>query len=208
MQSGRTPLQHLSKKKYWSDTECAAHQEVQDKRELAYHHQLPQLRILKQKEQQVTLKGILADPYEYSFYSDFKSPIEDVVEKINKSLTLFTIFGIFIAALGLLGLSAFMVEQKTKEIGIRKAMGASVQEILSIITKQFFKLILIANLIALPISYLIHNYAGNFFTIKTSGDIFVFIFVFLFIFSISFLIIYLVTIKAARANPAKSLRYE
>jgi ABC-type antimicrobial peptide transport system permease subunit len=147
-------------------------------------------------------------PYEYTFYSDFLSPVEEGIENLNKQLTFFTMFGIFIAVLGLLGLSAFMVEQKTKEIGIRKAMGASVHKIISIITKQFFKLILIANLIALPISILIHSYSGNFFTVKTSGDSFVYIFVFLFIFLLTFVIIYAVTIKAARANPARSLRYE
>ncbi|NOQ24709.1 MAG: FtsX-like permease family protein [Bacteroidales bacterium] len=147
-------------------------------------------------------------PYEISYYSDYKSPIEEGMKNMNNSLTFFTLFGVFIAALGLLGLSAFMVEQKTKEIGIRKAMGASVQKIVSIITKQFFKLILIANLIALPISFIIRSYAGKFLTVKANGDIFIFAGVFVFIFAIAFAIIYLVTIKAARANPARSLRYE
>ncbi|MDA3953753.1 MAG: FtsX-like permease family protein [Bacteroidales bacterium] len=147
-------------------------------------------------------------PYEFSFYSDFKSPVDEGIENLNKQLIFFTSFGMFIAALGLLGLSAFMVSQKTKEIGIRKAMGASVKKILIIMTKQFFKLILIANIIAIPISYFINKYAASFFTTQAEGDIFVFLFVFLFIFLIAFLIIYAVTIKAARANPAKSLRYE
>jgi putative ABC transport system permease protein len=149
-----------------------------------------------------------AYPFEYSYYSDYKSPIDEFFKNFNDSLMFFTIFGILIAALGLLGLSAFMVEQKTKEIGIRKAMGASVNKIVSIITQQFFKLILIAYLIALPICYLIYNALRKFMTVKSSGDIFIFIGVFLIIFSIAFLIIYLVTIKAARTNPAKSLRYE
>jgi len=147
-------------------------------------------------------------PYEYTFYTDFTSLVEEGIENLNKQLIFFTMFGVFIAALGLLGLSAFMVEQKTKEIGIRKAMGASVSKIISIITKQFFKLILIANIIALPLSYLIHNYASNFFTMRTNGDVFVYAFVFLFIFFVAFVIIYLVSIKAAKANPATSLRYE
>jgi ABC-type antimicrobial peptide transport system permease subunit len=147
-------------------------------------------------------------PFEYTFYSDYKSPIETAVDGINEALIFFTIFGIFIAALGLIGLSAFMVEQKTKEIGIRKVMGASVQKIVSIITNQFFKLILIANIIALPIAYLIHSYGINFLTVTAKGNAFIFIFVFVFIFVVAFGIIYLVTIKAARANPAKSLRYE
>jgi ABC-type antimicrobial peptide transport system permease subunit len=147
-------------------------------------------------------------PYEYTFYSDYKSPVEEGIENLNKQLVFFTIIGLFISILGLLGLSAFMVEQKTKEIGIRKALGATVGKIVSIITKQFFKLILISNVIALPLSYLIYNYASSFFTIKTTGDIFVYPTVFLFIYLLAFIIIYSVTIKAARTNPAQSLRYE
>jgi ABC-type antimicrobial peptide transport system permease subunit len=147
-------------------------------------------------------------PYECSYYSDYKSPIEEGMKNMNNSLTFFTIFGVFIAALGLLGLSAFMVEQKTKEIGIRKAMGAGVQQIVSIITKQFFKLILIANIIALPLSFFVRSYAGKFFTVKTNGDILIFAVVFVFIFVIAFAIIYLVTINTARLSPAKSLKYE
>jgi ABC-type antimicrobial peptide transport system permease subunit len=147
-------------------------------------------------------------PYEISYYSDYKSPVEEGMKNMNNSLTFFTLFGVFIAALGLLGLSAFMVEQKTKEIGIRKAMGASVQKIVAIITKQFFKLILIANIIALPISFVISNYAKKFFTVHTRGDFLVFALVFIFIFIIAFIIIYAVSIKAARVNPSRSLRYE
>lgn len=147
-------------------------------------------------------------PYKYSFYSDFQSPIEEAMGSLNQSLIFFTSFGIFIAILGLLGLSAFMVEQKTKEIGIRKALGASVNKIVLIITRQFFKLILIANVIALPISYLIYSYASKFLTVKANGDVLMFIMVIIFIFLISFFIIYAVTIKAAKANPARSLRYE
>ena len=147
-------------------------------------------------------------PYEYLFYSDFKSPAEEGIDNLSKQLVFFTFFGVFIAVLGLLGLSAYMVEQKTKEIGIRKAMGASVQKILSIITWQFLKLILIANIIALPIAFAIHNYVKQFLTVNTTGDSFVFVFVFIFIFILAFLIIYFVTIRAAKANPAQSLRYE
>ncbi len=147
-------------------------------------------------------------PYEYLFYSDFKSPAEEGIDNLSKQLVFFTFFGVFIAVLGLLGLSAYMVEQKTKEIGIRKAMGASVQKILSIITWQFLKLILIANIIALPIGFAIHNYVKQFLTVNTTGDSFVFVFVFIFIIILAFLIIYFVTIRAAKANPAQSLRYE
>ena len=147
-------------------------------------------------------------PYEYLFYSDFKSPAEEGIDNLSKQLAFYTFFGVFIAVLGLLGLSAYMVEQKTKEIGIRKAMGASVQKILSIITWQFLKLILIANIIALPIGFAIHNYVKQFLTINTTGDSFVFVFVFIFIIILAFLIIYFVTIRAAKANPAQSLRYE
>lgn len=147
-------------------------------------------------------------PFNVSFYSDFQNPLEKGIKSLSQSLVFFTLFGLFIAVLGLIGLCAYMVEQKTKEIGIRKAMGASVFRILASITKQFFKLILIANLIAIPLSYLIYHFARNYFTVKTTGGIFVLTGVFIFTFLIAFIVIYLITFKAAKANPAKSLRYE
>ncbi len=147
-------------------------------------------------------------PYEFLFYSDFKSISEEGIGRLSKQLAFFTVFGVFIAVLGLLGLSAYMIEQKTKEIGIRKAMGASVRKVLSITSWQFLKLILIANVIALPIGFAINRYVKQFLTVNTTGDFFVFLFVLVFIFIIAFSIIYAVTIRAARVNPAQSLRYE
>ncbi len=147
-------------------------------------------------------------PFNCSFYSEFATPIEKTLKSFNNSLTFFTIFGVLIAALGLLGLSAFMVEQKTKEIGIRKAMGASISKVVSIISGQFLKLILIAHLIAVPLSLLVYTRLRKFMNVKSTGDIFIFGGVSLFILLLATIIIYAVTIKAARANPARSLRYE
>lgn len=147
-------------------------------------------------------------PFKWSLYTEFATPIEETLKSFNNSLTFFTIFGVLIAALGLLGLSAFMVEQKTKEIGIRKAMGASISKVVSIISKQFLRLILVAHFIAVPLSLLVYVNLRKFMTIKSKGDIFIFGGVSLFIFLLATIIIYAVTIKAARVNPADSLRYE
>ena len=131
-----------------------------------------------------------------------------MVVKVGTVFNYFTILTIFIACLGLFGLSSFTAEQRTKEIGIRKVLGASVPEIIALLSKEFLKWIIIACVIACPISYLVMNsWLSNFASrINIGLDIFLFS-------AILALIIALVTvsyqaIKAATTNPVDSLKYE
>jgi putative ABC transport system permease protein len=117
-------------------------------------------------------------------------------------------FAIFIASLGLLGLSLFATLQRTKEIGVRKVLGASVSNIVLLLSKDFIKLVLVAILIATPIAwYVLHNWLQDFaYHITISWWVFV-------LSGITAVIIALTTIsfqaiKAANANPVKSLRSE
>jgi putative ABC transport system permease protein len=121
---------------------------------------------------------------------------------------IFSFLAIFIACLGLFGLAAFVTEQRTKEIGIRKALGASIPEIVVLLSKQFTKWVLIANIIAWPLAYYIMNKWLENFAYRMEISYWVFI-----LSGFSALVIALITIsvhavKAARVNPIKSLKYE
>ena len=118
------------------------------------------------------------------------------------------VLAIFVACLGLFGLSTFMAQQKTKEIGIRKALGASVSSILILLSKEFLKWLFVANLIAIPISYyLVQKWLQDFaYRMEISWIIFL-------IAGVVSLVVALITVtfqsvKAALANPVDSLKYE
>lgn len=147
-------------------------------------------------------------PFEINFYDDFKSPTETGLKRLNDSLVFFALFGVFIAILGLIGLVVFITQQKTKEVGIRKAMGASISSITYLISKEFLRLIIIANCIAIPISYLVVMLVRKFITVESKSVLFVYIIVVVSVFTISFLSIFTNALKSALANPTKSLRYE
>jgi putative ABC transport system permease protein len=122
----------------------------------------------------------------------------------------FSILAIFIACLGLYGLAAYTAERRTKEIGIRKVMGASTKDIIQILAWQFSKPVLIANAIAWPVAfYVMQNWLQS-FQYRLGND---FILVVLILASIFALILAWLTVasrafKVARANPIKALRYE
>lgn len=129
-------------------------------------------------------------------------------QMIKKLTALFSILAVFIAGLGLLGMITFMTESRTKEIGIRKVLGASVVGIIRLLTHEFVILIIIANLIALPMAYYIMNrWLENYvYRIDISWTVFA-------ISGLGALLIALITIsfqtvKTALANPVKSLKYE
>ncbi len=120
----------------------------------------------------------------------------------------FTILTIFIACLGLFGLASFATEQRTKEIGIRKILGASVPGIIMLLWRQFGKLILIGNIIAIPLAYyILHKWLQN-FHYRISIGVEIFLLSTVMIVAIAVLSISYQSIKAAVANPVDSLRYE
>ena len=119
-----------------------------------------------------------------------------------------TILAIIISAMGLYGLSSFTAEQRTKEIGIRKVLGASVSQIMKMLTKDFIKLVLIANIFAWPITYLLaKNWLSN-FSYQIDMPIMPYVFA-----TILALIIALLTVStqaylAANSDPVNALKYE
>ncbi len=115
---------------------------------------------------------------------------------------------IFIASLGLFGLASFTAEQRTKEIGIRKALGASVSEIILLLSKEFTKWVLVANIIAWPIAYLAMNRWLQNFAYRINIGLGTFILAALLALVIALLTVGYQAIRAARVNPVDALRYE
>ncbi|NOQ25579.1 MAG: FtsX-like permease family protein [Bacteroidales bacterium] len=147
-------------------------------------------------------------PFEYKYLDDEIATMYGDTEKTAKAFTLFVIIALLISTAGLFGLSAFTVEQKTKEIGIRKALGASTKTVFLLLNKTFTKWVIISIFIGSPIAYyLMSKWLTNFaYHIKPNILIFIsagFVILFIAQFTVTFH-----TIKTARANPVDSLRYE
>ena len=117
----------------------------------------------------------------------------------------FSILAVFIACLGLLGLSSFTTQNRRKEIGIRKINGASTLELVALLTKDFSLLILI---IATPVAYYFSNLWLDNFAYKTEIGVSIFIFAGLISLLLAVLTVSYHTVKAAMTNPINSLRYE
>ncbi len=120
----------------------------------------------------------------------------------------FTFLAILISCIGLLGLSAYMINQRVKEIGVRKVLGSSTFQIITLLTKEVLRLIIIAGLIATPIAfYWMNNWLHN-FAYATSVNIFIFVGALLSAVLIGVSVVGVQSLKAAQANPVESLRDE
>jgi len=120
----------------------------------------------------------------------------------------FTIIAISIASLGLLGLSAFMAEKRTREIGVRKTMGSSNMEIIQLMVRQFAWLIIISMIIAIPISvYLMNGFLQD-FAYRIDLAWYIFAIPAVFVLLIAVLTVGTQALKASRTHPAVCLRYE
>lgn len=148
------------------------------------------------------------DPMQYYFIDeDFEQMY--LQEKQNAQLAvIFSIIAIFIAALGLFGLTSFTVEQKTKEIGVRKAMGSSVAGIYLVISKEIFILISISAVIAWPLIYLIANRWLENFYFRINPGVMSFLAGLMIAILVAIITISYRIMKAASVNPAQSLKYE
>ncbi|PWK77365.1 putative permease [Mucilaginibacter oryzae] len=158
--------------------------------------------------QDVWSRFVPEQPFAYTFLDDGYNKLYHAEQRSSTLITAFAGIAIAISAMGLLGLAAFAAEQRVKEIGIRKVLGASIQSIIRLLSADFLKTVLIANLIAFPVAwYLMNKWLQDFaYRIHISWWIFAAA-------AIAALLVALVTvsiqsIKAALANPVKSLRSE
>ena len=147
-------------------------------------------------------------PFRYTYLDQKFGALLRQQENFGTMFLFLTILAIIISAMGLYGLASYTAEQRTKEIGIRKVLGASVSQIMNMLTKDFIKLVLIANIFAWPITYLLaKNWLTN-FSYQIDMPIMPFIFA-----TILALIIAIITVSsqaylAANSDPVKALKYE
>jgi len=147
-------------------------------------------------------------PFQYSFLDEDFSRMYANEQRLGKTFGVFAALAIIIACLGLFALTAFTAEQRTKEIGIRKVLGASVSSIVLLLSKEFGKLIVIAFLLASPLAWFAVNWWLKNYTFKVEIGIQVYVLAGGFAFLIAWITMGYQSIKAATSNPVQSLRSE
>ena len=147
-------------------------------------------------------------PFDYAFLDQSFDTHYRAEETLNEIFSYFTVLAIFIACLGLFGMASYSAEQRTREIGIRKVLGATVPGIVYILSREMILLLVFANIIAWPLAYLgLQNWLQNFAYAIDIG-FFPFILSAALVFAVGFLTIAYQAIKAALTNPIDAIRYE
>lgn len=149
-----------------------------------------------------------SQPLDYVFFDDNFTRLYNTEIQAGKTFSAFAALAIIIAGLGLFGLASYVTAQKTKEIGIRKVLGASVPGIIFFLNREFLIKVLVANLLAWPVAYFaMHKWLQN-FAYRVDISLWVFLGSAALAFVISLLTVSYQTLKAAKTDPVKSLRYE
>jgi putative ABC transport system permease protein len=147
-------------------------------------------------------------PFDYAFIDDLFNRIYSPLRFIGSILDAFTGLALFISCLGLFGLASLLTEQRRKEVGIRKVLGASASGILALLSRKFVLTVLAANIIAAPVSYFVARQFLNFFVYRTEIDPLVFLAAASVTFAVALATVSFQVLKTARVNPADCLRYE
>jgi len=147
--------------------------------------------------------------FEYFFVDENFDALYNSEERLSQVITFFAFIAIFVACLGLFGLASYTAEQKTKEIGIRKVLGASVGSIMFQLSRNFIKWVFLANVIAWPLTYIVlKNYWLSHFPFRVRMSLLTFFAAGLIALFIALITVSFQSIKAALANPVDSIRYE
>jgi putative ABC transport system permease protein len=156
-----------------------------------------------------TWKTLFPDtPFEYHFVDEAYDKLYRSEQRMGSLFNYFTVLAVVISCLGLFGLASFMAEKRTKEIGIRKVLGASITGIIILLNKQFTKWVLIANIVAWPIAYYAMSKWLQGFAYRINLGIWTFALAAVVALVIAVITVSYQSFKAALANPAESLRYE
>ena len=153
-------------------------------------------------------KYTIQEPFSFSFLDERFNATYESEQKTGKLLGIFAGLTILVACLGLFGLATFTAEQRTKEIGIRKVLGASVSGVVALLSKDFLKLVLLAFIIASPIAWYAMDKWLQDFAYRINISVWVFIVTALIAVVITIITVSFQAIKAAMVNPVKSLRME
>jgi len=165
------------------------------------------------QEALATLKGVWSEyasgfPFHYEFLGDIYERMYQSDRQTKILFGYFTYLAIIISCLGLLGLAAFAAEQRTKEIGIRKTLGATVSGLIMLLTREFLVLLAIANLAAWPLAFYIMQNMLKRYAYKAGMNIWMFVLAGILTLFITLATVSFQALRAARANPVESLRYE
>ncbi len=148
------------------------------------------------------------EPFEYHFMDEFMERIYASERRTGKMLGVFSLLAIFVACLGLFGLSASVVQSRTKELGVRKVLGASTPHLVMLLSREFLLLILLASVVAWPIAYyLMHDWLSG-FAYRTSLNVVPFVVSAILAIIITSLTVSIQAIRAAQGNPIEALRNE
>lgn len=147
-------------------------------------------------------------PFDYNFFDDLFDRVYRMEHRLGAIFRVFSTLAVFIACLGLFGLSAFTAEQRTKEIGVRKVLGASHKSIFVLLSKEFTKWVLIANFFAWPAAYLAMNTWLRSFAYRTPLALWIFALATGLATAVALGTVTTQTLKLASTNPADVLRYE
>ncbi|MBX2955099.1 MAG: ABC transporter permease [Cyclobacteriaceae bacterium] len=153
-------------------------------------------------------KKTISASFEYTFLDQHLAGLYKSEQNLARVVLLFSALAIFIACLGLYALAAFTTEQRTKEIGIRKVMGASVPQLISLLSKDFLKLVVVAIAVSIPVGYYLMSEWLEGFAYKTSIGISVFILAGSLSLLIAWITVSFESVKASLSNPVNSLRNE
>jgi ABC-type antimicrobial peptide transport system permease subunit len=149
-----------------------------------------------------------AFPFQFNFLDQQLAKLYQSEQKIGNIFNLFALLGIFISCLGLYGLSAFMAEQRTKEIGVRKVLGASIASLIYLMTNGVTKLLLLAICIAIPLAWYAAQQWLTGFAYHIDISWVIFAIAALAVLATAWLIAGVESVRAAMANPVKSLKAE
>lgn len=147
-------------------------------------------------------------PFEFNFLDRILDSLYRTEQNIGATVRYFTVLAIFISCLGLLGLASFLAEKRTKEIGIRKVLGASTRKILLLLQKEFIFLVLFSSVISFPVSWYIMNNWLNDFAYRTKIEWWIFPASGIAALLIAVITVSYQTLKAAKSKPADTLKYE
>jgi putative ABC transport system permease protein len=153
-------------------------------------------------------KQFEGNPFRYSFMDENFNSLYKKEDKFSSTIQFFSALAVFIACLGLLGLSSYSTESRRKEIGVRKVNGATTFELVTLLIKDFSLLVLVAFAISIPVAWYFGNWWLNSFAYKTEIGVVIFIIAGVVSLLLAILTVSYHTIRAARANPVQSLRYE